>query len=67
MKRPQMWWMGIALTLALLTPSAGRALTLHDPRTARPAPRGVVVQLAKKNGNGCWHCRRHACLSAENW
>ena len=35
-------------------------------RPRRNTPRGSVVQLAKKNGNGRWHSVRQACLSAEN-
>ena len=35
-------------------------------RPSRNTPRGSVVQLAKKNGNGRWHSVRQACLSAEN-
>jgi len=47
----------------------GGAVTPRDLAwgAVRTAPRIVVRQWAKKNGNGRWHTRKQDCFSAENW
>ena len=63
-----------AIQTTFITPTAN--ITASSPSSSqdkepcrnpsRNTPRGSVVQLAKKNGNGRWHCVTQACFSAEN-